>query len=245
MPRKTKLSKRHYMALPHYHVFLIALNKLHNFFSRKQYYRDLNFKDVELIRGLFAFINLLIDHLDKHDAESLEKLLHIHGDTIERIMHARTLDEVDKELTASELVGRGENHFIHCNKCLVGGSFWSHIGHWFKKVGHTIAHTAEKAVHGVENVGKKIEKGVVTGAKDVAKYAKKGYDYEKDHYRAQLATALPYVEKYVVNPLIDTGVTALTGNPELAEAVQTGLTYGEKFGNKYLQKKIKGNQKLL
>ena len=42
-----KLSKRHYMALPHYHVFLIALNKLHNFFSRKQYYRDLNFKDVE------------------------------------------------------------------------------------------------------------------------------------------------------------------------------------------------------
>jgi hypothetical protein len=163
---------------------------------------------------------------------------------------------------------------IRANKYYHGGSFFSRIGHAFRHLGHDIAHTAKSVGHDIEKgatvavkdvrkVGKTAVKDVgkasrVTFAeakkvgkvvgKDVAKVGKTAYDYEKKHYRAQLAKALPYAEKFVINPLIESGTTALgslVGNPELGEAAYLGLTYGEKALNPYLQKKIRGNQKLI
>lgn len=219
----------------HHKTFLKSYNELQHFFNNKDYERDIMHAKPSLLKGLHSFIHLLVPHLFFTNKNNLHKLLNIHGDIINKIMNSKNIHNMRGHIIKhiNKIVGGGISNII-------GGSIFSHIGHFFKHVGNSIANVAKKAVSGVSSVAKKVASTVATGAKDA-------YDYEKNHYRAQLSSALPYVEKYALNPLVDTGATALgsfVGAPELGELAQIGLQTGEKAFNPYLQSKIKGDQTL-
>lgn len=225
------------------------------FFKSQNKIKFIKESSSQLIESLYLMIRFIEIILSDLHPELYNNLINTHEQHINKIHRSRTIDTMKKKMIDAHQ--------------LSGGSFFSHIGHFFKHAAHAVAHgvthAAHEVAHGVTHAAHEVEHGVVnaadkvanvskkvakvaeTAGKDIAKGAKTAYDYEKQHYRAQLSAALPYVEKYVINPLVDTGATALgtlVGAPELGELAQTGLTYGEKALNPYLKKKIKGNQTL-
>lgn len=191
----------------HEESFIKSYDELKNFFNRKKYLYDLQFKNELLIRGLHSFLNLLLRHLHYTDKRKYDELVNNYGFIIDKILKSKNLNEAHNNIIDSNFVGSG---------IMKGGSFFDSIGHFFSNVGNTIKNTAVKAYNTVKS-------GV-----------EKGIDYEKSHIRGQLSTALPYVEKYVINP-------AVSMIPGAGPVLSKGLNVAEQKLNPLIKSKIAGN----
>lgn len=206
----------------HVNRFVSNFDGLSHFYSGDNQSQKLRLlKDPESIKSVHSSVYLLpyLMSIGKQ-----REYINVHGKHHLKVLGAKTPLLMKK-------------HMLEANE-MSGGSFFSRLGHAFKKVGHAVA-------HGVTSVAKKVASVAKKGAQTIGRGAKTAYDYEKHHYRGQLSSALPYIEKYAINPLVESGATALgslVGNPELGEATAVGLQVGEKALNPYLQKKIRGNQ---